>query len=210
MITRSFSGPRRGISLIEVLSALAIFLFSLIAIGHLISQSVNRADEIQMESQAARLCESKLAEVVAGIQPMSSSEGSFDEDPDWNWSIEADQGTVAGLWNVTVTVHKALSDGSRVEFALNQAVLDPAVRGSSFDPPAASTSADTSASSGSTTPASGGTTQPAPAGSGAGVGGMTKPGGTTTPGAGGTGKTPGATSTTPTSPTTPTTPKKGP
>jgi type II secretion system protein I len=215
---------RRGVTLLEVLVSLSIFLFSLIAIAHLISVGADQAVAVQEESRATQLCQSKLAEVVWGIEPLGSSGGSFDE-PDWSWSQDSNQSDVTGLWNVKVTVRKEHSDGSAFEFSLTQMVLDPSYRGSTFDTPPAA--ADTSATNptGSSTPATttpGGGTTPAttsPAGGGAtrpttpSMGGMpsmgttpstgggtTRPSSGTTPPAGGTTKPPSS----------PTTPSKGP
>jgi type II secretion system protein I len=213
---------RRGVTLLEVLVSLSIFLFSLIAIAHLISVGADQAVAVQEESRATQLCQSKLAEVVWGIEPLGSSGGSFDE-PDWSWSQDSTQSDLTGLWNVKVTVRKEHSDGSAFEFSLTQMVLDPSYRGSTFDTPPAA--ADTSAtnpagsSSPATTPPGGGTgggTAPAttaPAGGGAtrpnmpsmgttpGTGGgTTRPSSGTTPPAGGTTKPPSSS----------TTPSKGP
>jgi len=216
--------PRSGVYLLEVLVALAIFLLSFAALGHLVQMSADRAVEVQMQSHAARLAQSKLHEVVWGIEPLSSSNGTFDEDTDWQWTLDCEQGNLSNLWNVTVTVHRDLSDGRHIEFALNQMVLDPSIRGSTFDTPAADTTPDTNTTGGSSG-ASGGagatggasgagaasgaggagaTSRPAASGGGAmPTGGMTTPpsGGPTRGGAGGG-------TTAPTSGT-PTTPRSG-
>jgi len=218
MIVRSpLRVGRRGVTLLEVLVSLSIFLFSLIAIAHLISVSAQRAVDVQEESRATQLAQSKLAEVVWGIEPLGSSGGTFD-DPDWSWSQESNQADLTGLWNVKITVRKERSDGTAHEFSLNQMVLDPSYRGSTFDTPPAtadtsSTNASGSSAPGTTTP---GTTTPAataPAG-----GGTTRPttpstgttpttgGGTTRPSSGTT-PTPGGTTKPPSSSTTP---SKGP
>src|SRR5262245_21758687 len=94
--------PRRGLSLLEVLVALAIFLLSFVAIGRLVTLASDHAVELQQHSHATRLAQSKLNEVLCGALGLESAEGSFDEDEEWQWSIEADQNTaVSGLWTVT-------------------------------------------------------------------------------------------------------------
>src|SRR5262249_54023829 len=98
--------PRRGLSLLEVLVALAIFLLSFVAIGRLINLAGDQALEIQQQSQATRLAQSKLNEVLCGALGLESAEGDFDEDPEWHWKVDAEQNSDAsGLWNVTVTVN---------------------------------------------------------------------------------------------------------
>jgi prepilin-type N-terminal cleavage/methylation domain-containing protein len=191
---------RRGVTLLEVMVSLTIFLFSIVAIAHLISVGAEQAVAVQEESRATQLCQSKLAEVVWGIEPLGSSGGSFDE-TDWSWSQESTQGDLTGLWNVKVTVRKEHSDGSAYEFSLSQMVLDPSYRGSTFDTPPATADTSSTNATGSSTPA---TTTPGattPAATAPGGGGMTRP---TTPSMG-TPPTTGGGTTRPSSGTTPTT-----
>ena len=149
---------RTGFSLLEVLVALAIFLFGLVAIGQLITLGSDRALEVQFQTQAVQLCQAKMAEVVAGAVPLSSqADAKFDEDPDWSWSLEAEQDSNSSLlWNVKVTVTHPRPDGSKMEASLSQMVLDPSQRGSATDAALASNSSansqdnSSSSSSGST------------------------------------------------------------
>ena len=147
---------RAGLTLLEVLVALAIFLVSLIGIGQLITMGADRARDVQQQAESTRLCQSKLAEVVAGVVPVSSSQSStpFDEDPNWEWSMDSEQGSVTGLYSITVHVSRSRRDGSRVETALSQMVLDPSLRGSVGNVAASPSSASTSSSSGSSSSSS--------------------------------------------------------
>ncbi len=127
-------GNRPGLSLLEVLTALAIFLVSLIALGQLLTISGERAYEVQQQSHAAQLCQSKLAEVVSGAVSLSSTSASFDEDSDWQWNLNAEQdSSITGLWRVQVKVSRDLADGSHYESTIHQMVLDPSLRGSTSD-----------------------------------------------------------------------------
>jgi type II secretory pathway pseudopilin PulG len=144
---------RDALSLLEVLVALAIFLFSLVALGTLVSMGGDRADEVRQQGWAVQRCQSKLAEVLAGAVPLGSQQGSFDEDPDWQWTVEAETGPVTGLWNVTVRVTRKRPGGSRIEVSLSQMVLDPSIRGTT-----ASSSSAGGGSSGGTGSSSGGST----------------------------------------------------
>lgn len=122
---------RSGLSLLEVLVALAIFLFSLVALSQLIGVGGDIAIEMDWRSQSALRAESKLAEVLAGIEPLESQSGvSFDDDPNWSYSIEAVADDIPNLYRVSVTVSRPRRDGSRVEVTLSQFVIDPAVVGS--------------------------------------------------------------------------------
>jgi len=155
---------RHGFSLLEVLVALAIFLFGIIAIGQLITLGSDRAMEVQFQTQAVQLCQAKMAEVVAGAVPLSSqADAKFDEDPDWSWSLEAEQDSNSSLlWNVKVTVTHPRPDGSKMEASLSQMVLDPSQRGSATDAAltssSSSSSQDNSSSNSSASTSNAGTT----------------------------------------------------
>jgi prepilin-type N-terminal cleavage/methylation domain-containing protein len=138
MLTKPTTGKgpgRRGFSLLEVLTALAIFLISLIALGQLISLTGERAVEVQQLSRASQLGQSKLAEVVSGAVSLSSGSGDFDEDPDWHWQVDAEQdySGITGLWRVQVKISRDMGDGNPIESTVSQMVLDPSMRGSTAD-----------------------------------------------------------------------------
>ena len=125
---------RRGLSLLEVLIALTIFMMGMIAIGRLMTMAGERALAVKLEGQATQLCQAKLAEVVSGAVPLSAqSDMAFDEDPDWHWSLEANQDGANGLWHLKVKVSRDQPGGSKIECAISQFMLDPSLRGSTLD-----------------------------------------------------------------------------
>jgi|GEM_PF-2054252 len=126
---------RRGITLLEVLLAVAIFLFSLAAVSQLINVGGQRAEDIRGREE--QLCQSKLDEVACGalqVQPGSSQEGDFDEAPGWHWSVKCQPNNIPSLWNVTVTVTRKQPDGTKTEAILTKMVFNPGQLGSSLDP----------------------------------------------------------------------------
>jgi prepilin-type N-terminal cleavage/methylation domain-containing protein len=137
MIRRTYPrASRRGLSLLEVVVALAIFLFSLTALSQLVSFAGDRANEVSIRSRAARLCQTKLAEVLAGVVPLSAqSDTPFDEAPDFTWSLTTDSGPATNLFLVTVTVSHAGLGGYTTQCSLYEMVLDPSVVGSTQDVP---------------------------------------------------------------------------
>jgi prepilin-type N-terminal cleavage/methylation domain-containing protein len=145
---------RRGLTLLEVILALAIFLFSIVAISRLITVGGDRALDIQ--GREIQLCQAKMAEVASGITPLQSASGTFDEEPDWHWSIDCEPSPYTSLWNVKVTVGRQHADGTKTQTVLTQMVYDPSQRGSTLDPdPTASNASSTSSDSsgdGSSTP----------------------------------------------------------
>jgi type II secretion system protein I len=162
---------RRGLSLLEVIIALAIFLIALIGIGRLVNFGADRALDVEWKTRAGELAQSKMDEVVAGIYPLSGggqSDQPFDEDPDWHWSMSASQSSLStNLWQVTVQVSYQAPSGTRIETSLDRLVFDPTQRG---------TAANTLFA-------------PAPGGGSSGSRGGSSAGGSTTSGGGGTAPT---------------------
>jgi general secretion pathway protein I len=140
---------RAGLTLLEVIIALAIFLFSLTALSHLLSLSSDQVLTASLRSQATQRCQSKLAEVVAGVQPLSSSGwSSFSDDPEWSWQVNCTQGDVPNLWTVQVGVRRKRSNDSYVEVSVSQMVVAPAARGSTLVTPSPSGSGSNGGNSG--------------------------------------------------------------
>jgi general secretion pathway protein I len=136
---------RPGITLIEVLVALAIFLLALGAIARLIDVGSDNATDAVNQSDAVRLAQSKLAEVEAGVIPADSgSNGTFDTEPGWTWQVVADQTGIPNLFSVSVTVTR--DSGRQSTVVLTQMVMDPKVMGKPGEIPKPTTS-----SSGTTT-----------------------------------------------------------
>lgn len=160
-----FSGGRRGLTLMEVVLAMAILLMALAAIGPLIQMGGQRALDAQIQETALRKCESKLAEAMIGVESLGGqADGTFPEDPDnvWRWSMEAtQQSEVTNLWSVQVTVYRQL-DGRKIEVSLSQMLMDPTMRGSAVNtglPPQQGTAPTTttgSTTSGTTSGTTGG------------------------------------------------------
>src|SRR5262249_26753300 len=137
-----------------------------------------------MQSQATQMAQAKLSEVIAGSLPLSSQSGTIDEDPEWQWSIDAEQADLTALWNVKVRVWRQL-DEHEVESTLSQMVLDPTYRGSIFDQITVTGSTDTAPTSSGNGNNNGSASQGS-AGGQSGQSGMGGPNGknkpTTTPG----------------------------
>src|SRR6516162_6734522 len=101
MVARSSLTRRQCISLLEVLVSLAIFLISYFAIWHLVMMAGDRALDTQDLSRAGDIAQSVMDQTAAGILPLQAQgDTPFDDGPDFNYSMTADQGSVTGLWNV--------------------------------------------------------------------------------------------------------------
>lgn len=98
---------RRGLSLLEVMLAIAILGGALVVIGELVRIGSIAADRAEKISKAQLLADSRLAEVTAGALPLQSvSDAPCEEDPDWTYSIEVGDADRPGLKLVEVTVQQ--------------------------------------------------------------------------------------------------------
>src|SRR5262249_13120367 len=90
---------RHGLSLLEVLVALATMGLSLAALFQIINMGSEQAVEVRRQSEATQIAQSKLAEVVAGVVALQSQDRTpWDEEnnSDWYWSMDADDPASAG------------------------------------------------------------------------------------------------------------------
>jgi len=138
-------------TLLEVLIAMAVFLFALVAITELMNIASATALETQQRNVCARLAQSKMAEYVSGVSAVGTGgQGSFEDEgePDWTWTVETSSQSAANLWFVTVKVSREVAGERTIETSLTQYIFDPAARGN----PADSASATTATTAASATP----------------------------------------------------------
>jgi general secretion pathway protein I len=119
---------RRGFSLLEVILALAILAGTIAILGELVSLGVRNARAARDMTQAELLCESKMAEIAAGILlPEAVQSTACETDPDnWLYSLAVEPTDQEGLLSVTVTVVQDLSPDKRpAQFSLVRWIRDP-------------------------------------------------------------------------------------
>ena len=116
-----------GLSLLEVILAIAILGGCIAVIGELVRLGARQAEEAGELTIAQLLCESKLEEIAAGvIAPEAVGDGPFELDPRWSYSIEVGSLDTPDLLQVTVMAHQV--DGSRMiplSYTLTRWILDP-------------------------------------------------------------------------------------
>ncbi len=136
MMTRrlTISRPvrRRGLTILEVILSIGIFLAASTVITQLIGTGARAAVSGRYESQAALLAESKMAEVVAGAQELiPGNDQSFrpEETEDaFTWSLIVDETGQGDLMQVTVEVrHTNPQRQVDAEFALSRYIRDPQI-----------------------------------------------------------------------------------
>ena len=106
--------------------AIVILGGALIMIGQLLRMGTRSAENAQLISQAQILCDTKLAELSAGVIPLESvSEAQFEEAPDWVYSIEVSNAAQVGLLNVTVNVYLLEGEINGRSCRLTRLIPDP-------------------------------------------------------------------------------------
>src|SRR5688572_23062088 len=89
---------RAGLSLMEVILAIAILGGSLTVVGQLVRIGARNAIEARDLATAQLYCESKLNEVAAGVEvPDAVQESPIDETGEWLYSIEVATSDLEGM-----------------------------------------------------------------------------------------------------------------
>lgn len=123
---RAMPSHRRGMSLLEVFVALAIFIAALAVITQIISTGSRASARAQFQSEATLRAESCMAEAIAGIIPMQNDKKSFDDDATWQWSLAVEGGPHVDTLLLTVIADHTTGNG-RVNgtATLRRVIRDP-------------------------------------------------------------------------------------
>jgi general secretion pathway protein I len=119
---------RRGLTIYEVVLSMAIFVLAMVAVTQLVSSGSRASVNAQLQSQAALRAETKMAEVVAGFQPLASVAGEADpEDERWLWSLDVvDSAATTGVKELTVTItHLSEAGEADASYSLKRMMRDP-------------------------------------------------------------------------------------
>lgn len=143
---------RRGISLFEVVLALAIFTGAMTAIAQILRTGSRAAVRAQLESEAVLLCERRMNEVVSGVLPLEGVDHApFDNRSNWFWTLNLSDSGVVNLLKLEVSVEHAGDNGTnRVSYRLTRLMRDPQVYvdAANAEAAAATTGSSSSSSSG--------------------------------------------------------------
>ena len=120
---------RRGLSLLEIIISVAIFMASLAAIMQ--GLQIGRRSELsaRLQSEAVLRSETVMGEILCGVQEASSAQGNpFDDDEtgNWEWSAEVTEAGTTGLLQETVLVeHRPGGEEPNAAFTLVRFMRDP-------------------------------------------------------------------------------------
>ena len=117
----------RGLSLLEVILAVAILGGCLAVTGEMVRMGVRHAEEARELTRAQLLCESKIEEIAAGVTPAESvATVPFETDPDWTYTVDVSS-LDQQLTQVRVTVQAVESNRLQpIVFSLSRWILNPA------------------------------------------------------------------------------------
>lgn len=117
---------RRGLTLLEILLSLALLGGAMAAVSQLITTGTQAAVQSRLRSQAILLCETKMAEVVAGAVPLQVVSGATmpEATPDWTWSLVMGPGPRTDVLQVQVTVSH---QSRRAGYTLTRLMRDPQI-----------------------------------------------------------------------------------
>lgn len=129
MISKSQNRMRgnRGLSLLEVVLAIAIMGVAMMIISNLVSLGSNFASLTKWRSEAQILCNTKMAEISSGVLPLETvSTANIPENPEWTYSIQVQASDLTGLLLVQVAVAPANMQIEKFEpFLLTRLLPDP-------------------------------------------------------------------------------------
>ncbi|MEO2049301.1 MAG: hypothetical protein ABGX16_22315 [Pirellulales bacterium] len=99
-------GHRHAFTLYEVVLAVAILLGAMAVMSNLIATGSRAATQSQLQTHAILLCQSKLSEVIAGVEPLASVQNApFDStSADWVWSLDVVPGPLESLLELHIRV----------------------------------------------------------------------------------------------------------
>jgi type II secretion system protein I len=124
---RSSCRPPRGFTLLEVILALALLAGAMVVLGQLMSIGTRSAAHARHVSTAQILCESKMAELAAGIVPLEPVQGAaFEHTREWRYSVVVSSTEEERLFAVRVIVEQNVERQKQpFSFALDRWVIDP-------------------------------------------------------------------------------------
>ncbi len=118
---------RRGLSLLEVILAIAILAGAMVMIGDLLRIAGRHATAASELTRAQLHCQSVISEIAAGILPPESvQEIPMETDANWSYSIDVQTLPIEGLLAVQVTVAQNIDARQQpLSASLTRWMIDP-------------------------------------------------------------------------------------
>lgn len=113
---------RSGLTLLEIVLALAIFCGAMAVLAKLAWNGNRATVQARLKTQATIRCAAKLNEVLAGAEPMQSTANvPFPDNNQWTWSQVVNQSSYPELVQIQLTVsHRGKSQLGSVDVTLKR------------------------------------------------------------------------------------------
>ena len=124
---RAANDHRSGLTLLEVILAIAILGIAMVALGQLVQLGSQAAGDARDLAEAQVLCDTKVSELRSGILPLQSASAAvIDTAPRWQYSVTVTAAELPGLLLVEVSVNQDPTQFSRpIQFTLVRYMPDP-------------------------------------------------------------------------------------
>lgn len=118
-----------GMTLLEVVIALAMLFAALAVISEILSTGAESSIKAQLRADATLLGESKLAEIVSGVVPLTPVQGeTFEGHPRWTWTLTVEDLPDLSLKSLKLTVnHLNTADKSDHQVLFARYMRDPLI-----------------------------------------------------------------------------------
>ena len=114
------SRAKRGITLLEIVLALAIAAVAMTLLTQLVGIG-NRAAAVARDSARAQMvAESIMSEIMAGIMAVQSTSGTYEQDPAWGFDVVVGPGPSDTINSIQVTVTQTGEITTPMSFSLTQ------------------------------------------------------------------------------------------
>ncbi|MCA9187039.1 MAG: prepilin-type N-terminal cleavage/methylation domain-containing protein [Pirellulaceae bacterium] len=103
----------KGLSLLEVMLALAILGVAIAALGELVRVGMRSAEQARDITEAQLICEAKLGQLASGVIPLQGANNAAVEwDNNWVYSVQVQNASQQNVVSVTVSVQPARETAS--------------------------------------------------------------------------------------------------
>ena len=127
---RQDRATNRGVTLMEVILAIAILGGSLAVLGEMVRVGARASRSAQLLSSAQLLADSLTAEMAAGAAAPESTQGVIEQygGTSWSYTVEVQQVEQQGLLGILITVQDSLDTSNRpTSYTLVRWMIDPEV-----------------------------------------------------------------------------------
>lgn len=119
--------PRAGLTLLEVVISMGVFLGALAVLSQVTWNGTRASVQGRLRAQAIFRCEAKMTEVCTGAELLQSQANTpFPDDPNWTFSVTVGEGAYPELLQIDVSVsHTGNNSLANATYRLRKWMRDP-------------------------------------------------------------------------------------